>query len=113
MAAQGPFEAVPPVNAAAPPAVDPAGGTGSAKLGFTEASPSTVAAFPRRQPRVAPLRMTTEDTAEEPPARNMWQVYVIAAYLVGRWAWGQIQQRRARRRFVRGGGGGGEDDEQG
>nr|PNR58001.1 hypothetical protein PHYPA_004996 [Physcomitrium patens] len=71
-----------------------------------------IARFPRQSPVVEPVKLESEvPEVESKPARNMIQmnspraecvaleVYLMAAYLVGRWAWARYQERQQRPKF--------------
>ncbi|KAG0619397.1 hypothetical protein M758_4G136600 [Ceratodon purpureus] len=56
--------------------------------------------FPRQTAAVEPVKLESEEAeAESKPPRNMIQVYLLAGYLVGRWAWARFQERQSRRKF--------------
>eukprot|EP00246_Nothoceros_aenigmaticus_P004992 TRINITY_DN16797_c0_g1_i1.p1 TRINITY_DN16797_c0_g1~~TRINITY_DN16797_c0_g1_i1.p1 ORF type:complete len:105 (-),score=20.85 TRINITY_DN16797_c0_g1_i1:304-618(-) len=42
------------------------------------------------------LELSTDDDRGSTPSR-MWQVYALAGFMIGRWVWARVKERRVRK----------------
>ncbi|WOL11901.1 hypothetical protein Cni_G20665 [Canna indica] len=63
--------------------------------------PPAMVTFPdaarrRAQSFPPPLKLETEESADDTNSHNMWQVYALGGFLILRWIWSRWRERKNR-----------------
>eukprot|EP00250_Pteridium_aquilinum_P014705 c22150_g1_i1 orf=665-997(-) len=69
-------------------------GAAAAAVVTSTTPPPALVRLPRSSIQKSSISFTVEDTGDQQASKNLWQVYALGGFMVGRWMWVRWKERR-------------------